>query len=552
MALNPTKKTVKKPRNIRLGGVKPYRSKPWIVSATLAALFLASTLGYAKNPNDFTLYLTTDATNRYGGNVMLNLGSMGVEELPEFLSRSGDDKNTEILPKAGPIEVIIVVPKGASPEARKEFVGQIRREMKKRYPTAQFTIRESFVDLKADIAALETQRAQLLKLQKQAYSDPKAVALAGQLEKVINDGIEEDRQLEKSWIRRSANKLNETHPYNTVIAARVIALTKFSVASYVLISRYGINPISLMLGALAGGISAMFGYNAKRWSEFCTTHQFPWFKDSMPVKFYNKRGWLKSATINFIRSLGLDYGLPELAYLSHQNSKGKPVESPNRLAFFAEGLGITIPEIVLDGLMDDAARALELKGVLNHQSRSYLLWGIGLIDTVMHGFFRAGAVRAAYITAAISWGTKLALWGSSKLLGPKSKRFIFISDQVSNEKTAQLIENRENFFAYLAGLGKTIIQATANKKAGRFSVSDREMIIQQLGLEESWNLALTPEQIQRIEEDSKLTQKEFAEMLNLRDTDRDVVNSLWGFRSRNLGKCFDPIAACTEALTSPQ
>lgn len=522
---------------------------------TLAAVFWSGICS-AADPNSFTLYLTTNAENRYGGNVVINVGSMTVDELPRFVQPTSDVREARkaLLPSVSePIEVVIVVPKGAAEDVRAGFIRQIRTAMARKYPNAVFNIRESFVDTQADRAALEEQRAELNDLRAgivpASPQSPEALRLADKINDSIDAGLEENRRFERSWVKKAAGGLNETHPYNTVIAARVVALTKLATSGFVLISKYGINAMSLVIGGISGGISAAFGYNAKKWSEFCTTHQFPWFKDALPVKLYNKTGWFKSATINLVRSLGLSYMLRELAYLSNQQVKGERVGSPNSLNFFVEGLGLTIPEIVLDGLVDDGVRALELKGVLNHQSRSYVLWTIGLIDTAMHSFFRAGAVKAAYTVAAISWGSKLAVWGASKLLKPVQKRFIFISDGVSSEKTGEIVENRGNFLAYLASLGKGIFQGVANRRAGKFSVSDKEMVLQQLGLSEAWNLALSPAEVDRIKNDASLTQAEFEKMLNLRDTDREIVNSMWKNRERQLGQSLRLLDMCEAALT---
>ena len=504
----------------------------------VATLF-SSISSFAKDPNSFSLYLTTNAENRYGGNIMINVGSMPMSEIPETLLPASDE----------PVEVVVVVPKGAPAESREEFIGQIRTAMNSKYLHARYNIRESFVDVDAEIATYQEQQAELEKMKPGIIPGTDADKLEQRAEKEIAAGIEEDKQFKRSWFNRAVGSLNSTHPYNTVIAAKVVALTKLATSSIVLLSRYGINPVSLVIAGISGGVAAMFGYNAKAWSEWSTSHEFPWLKDNLFVRTYNRLGWFKSATINLIRSAFTAYVLRELAYLSHQTVNGKPVDSPNTGMYAWETLGLSVPEVVLDGLLDDGARSLETKGVLNHQSRSYILWTIGLIDTTMHAFFRAGAVNTAYTVAVVSWASKLAVWGTSMVLKANPKRFVFISNDIGEEKTAKLTESK-NVFGYLAGLVKNLAQSISNSRAGKFSESDEDMVKQDLGLGETWNLALPSEKLERIQRDPTLTQKEFVKMLNLKDTDRSIVNSLWNLRNQKLNHDFNPVQACAEALAS--
>ncbi len=522
---------------------------------------------YAKD--GYSVYLTSSAQNRYGGDIMLDVGSFEPGELPDLFDQFDSGNGQSLLPKSDePVEVIVIVPRGASRERREELAGRVRSEVQARYPNMKLRIRESFVDLNSDRQAMREQREALLEAAEAVPDDSPQEAQIQKALQSVEEGLKDNENLRKSWFTRVRERsglitaaVNETHPYNTIIAARAVAIGKFSVSGFVIVGKYGLNWSSAGIGAVAGGVAAAFGYNAKRWSAWCTKHTFPWLQDWSPVKFYNRTGWLKSANINLWRSLGISYVLRYLAYLSEQTvlnqktGEREEVDSPNSLEFLFGGLGLTIPEIVLDGFMDDGFRALELKGRFNHQSRSYGLWLISVVDTFMHALFRANATEWAYKVAVVSWGLKVGVAVAGKYLPAVPRRFVFISEDIGTEKTAELHENRRNFFTWLASLGSTLAESIRNRAKGVFSVSDQEMVKWHFGLEETWNLNLSPEERERIHTDRSLSQTEFERILRLGDEDRTVRNDLWRIRNENLvspgsltsGKSLPQM--CVEALT---
>ncbi len=561
-----------------------------------AVLFLASPLKADPKGKGFTVYLTTEGTNRYGANIMVDAGEMNVEDMPTLFDEFNTSNGVSVLPASNePVLVVVVVPKGASIETRKAFEKQVRDVVGARYPNMQLEIQESFVDLDADSKVLEDQLADVHAVQPKLAPGSIEADVADIVEAKIQTGLVENEQFRLSWFGKARNRvgrsvrtvarasrhpfaateavavgaamavyngsgqvvgwLNRSHPYNVVVAARLVALAKFTTSGMVILTKYGLNPTSAAIAAIAGGVGAAFGYNAKKWSNFCTSHTFPFFKEFWPVALYNRTGWFKSANINFFRSLGISYVLRSLAVASGQTIVGSDgerhgVPSPNSWDFLFGGLGLTIPEVWLDGLMDDSMRALELKGLLNHQSRSYILWGVSFIDTTMHSLFRAGAVKGAYAVATVSWGSKLAIWAAGRFLPAGPKRFVFVSEDVSKQANAVLHADEQKklkeaqaagqvvkgpgFFRWFARLVSDSVQEMKNWHSGKFTLSDHTMVLQNFGLDEVWNLNLKDEQKKRIEADPSLTRAEFVKWLNLMDADVSVVRAVWSARNHDV------------------
>lgn len=513
-------------------------------------LFIVCTFTYASASDEtFSIYLAGPQTDRYGANVTINAGSMPISDLNKFITTGPLENQAQ---RNDIIDVIVVVPRGATLESRSRFQNQIREQLQSAgYSRLKFQIRESFVDLEEDAQTLLEEKAKFEELQKHLPPQSQAATSAEKAISIIEQGLSDDQVMASNWglhLKSLAGypfqKLNNSHPYKTVIAARVVAVSKLSISAALILGKYGLNLSSALIAALSGGVAAAFGYNAKKWSSWCTTHQIPWFKNFAPMRAYNQTGWFKSAHINWWRSMGLSFIYKGLAHLTNQQSHGVQVPSPVSTEFLVSGLGLTIPEIVLDGLMDDGARALELKARINHQTRSYLLWIVGMIDTTMHGFFRANATKAAYMTAAVSWGAKLAIWGTSKLLSPHPRRFIFVSDKISSQAQAKLVEDKSSFFSFLRSLGTSITSSIRNLRSGKYSESDRTMVLQDLGLGEEWQIALNESDLQKIHYSKELTQSEFSKLLNLNDSDPKIVDALWNERNARLG---DPSWSLWEA-----
>lgn len=522
----------------------------------LATLFSSAVFAESKG---LTLFLSTSHANRYGGQIMLDAGELKIDEIPDFMATLDPQTSGAVLPASNaPVEVSVVVPKNAPLSYRQEFLGEVSAAIQTRYPQAKFKLVESFVDLEADAAALLETQADIKARQSQPGLSARDAKILEAAQTEVTEGLKDDQALCESWFRNSCptyfKHFNRAwsavrHPYNTVIAARAVALTKFGVSVSVTISKYGLNPVSALIAVAQGGIAATFGYNAKSWSEWCTSHQFPFFKESLPVSWYNRTGWFKSATINFFRSLGLSYVFRTIAHESGQTVNGRTVETANSFEFLFQGLGLTIPEIVLDGLMDDGARALELRGRINDQGRKYLLWGISMIDTVMHTAFRAGAINVAYSAAAVSWGTKLGVWGAGKLLKQRAARFIAISSEL-NQTTSGRAVSAKNFIGYLFGAG--IPDAIMNRVRNQFTVTDRTMVEQDLGIDETWKLSLSESDLARLRTDRNLSEADLRKILNLKDSEPDLVKAMMSYRSARLmakDETFTAAELCNAALT---
>lgn len=509
-----------------------------------------------------TVVVSTNRTDRYGVQIMLDGGTIPLKDVPEFFSKlhasapSGDAS----------VQVIVVVPKNAPQHYRDQFLLEIRQTIDARYPNAQYEIHESFVDLNADALTLLEKRAEVEKMKAQPGLTEAQQDLLVYAEEQIEVGLKEDQRLCESWFQSSCSKFFAyfnpalkalNHPYNSVVAAHAVAMTKFGISSVVTLSKYGINPTSVMIATLQGGITAAFGFNAKSWSQWCTSHEFPFLKETAAVQWYNRNGWFKSANVNFLRSMGLNYVMRMLAYWTGQETGGRPVETANSAEFMMGAMGIALPEVYLDGLMDDGLRALELKGRLTDQNRRYLLWGISFIDTAMHTLFRTGNVNAAYAVATAGWTLKSAVWAAGKYAPAKENRIVFISDFVGTkpEKAPpKVTENRlqfiTNFLWYLTGVGG-VSSELLNRINGTFMVSDDQLVRRDLGITELVTAGgLSLENLARIKSDPNLSKKDLSEILNLKDADPKIVEAILEYRNRLLkdAQTVDPISLCAHAL----
>lgn len=516
--------------------------------------------------------VSSERLDRYGAQILVDGGAMPVSGIPELLSKfdsvGGIGQRNAGLPDASqPVQAIVIVPKNAPLSYRQEFLTQIKSALATHYRNVKYEIHESFVDLDADAAALWEQRYELNRLRNQPDLTQAQVALLELADNQVEQGLSDDQAVCESWFRQRCSQFFRffdprrsriNHPYNSVIAAHAVAMTKFGISSVVTLSKYGVNVSSVLISAVQGAITAAFGFNAKAWSQFCTSHEFPFFKETLPVKFYNRHGWLKSANINLLRSLGLSYIMRMAAYWSGQTVAGRPVETANSLDFFVQGMGIALPEIILDGLVDDGTRALELKGYLSDQNRKYLLWAISFIDTTMHTLFRIGNVEGAYAVATVSWVAKAGVWLTARHLRAKQNRFFIVSDLISEQPVNPQPAARSgraltNFLWYVSGVGGITLELR-NRLHGKYRVSDAEMVRQNYGLTERVTPGtLSDADLERLRSSPDLTKEDLRRMFSLRDSDPDIVDAMFEYRNRLLKDkaAIDPMAMCAYGLTEP-
>lgn len=547
------------------------------LALSIVLFFVAGAVNAETSTDGISLLLSTRVQNRYGGSIMLDAGKMRIQDIPSLFAHLEIQNDKSILPQSQQkIEIVVVVPRNAPLSYREKFLQEIHSAISSQYPNAQYKLVESFVDINADSEVLLAQQQAIDELQKNPKLKPVDQQILAAAENELTEGLKENQNLCESWFKKSCSRYYKyfnkawkdlKHPYNTVIAARAVAATKFGISVSVTLSKYGISPYGALMSVLQGGLMAMtdfnyagglialaqggvaaaFGYNAKSWSEWCTSHQFPYFKESLPVKFYNRTGWFKSASINFVRSFGLSYVFRMLAYSSGQTVNGQAVETANTWEFVKDGLGvITIPEIILDGLMDDGLRALEQRGIINDPGRKYLLWAISMIDTVMHTGFRANDMNMAYSAAFASWGAKTSVWIAGKLLKQRTQRFVVLSNLLNDKKQGQEISVK-NFLGYILGAG--IPTALSNRINEEYTVLDRTLVEQDLGVDEVWQMNPSAKDLDRLRNDSTLSETEFREILNLKDTDSVIVNKMLEYRKNRLNTNYSVLDMCKAALT---
>jgi hypothetical protein len=559
---------IHKPKKQR---VRDMKSPLLLLAVTFFALSAAAHNEVLTSESGARVYFPVKQVDRYGAQIMIDGGQMPLAELPLLIEKfdSVEKANGQIvsaLPgQSDPMQIIVIVPKNAPDRYRREFLTQIKSTLSARFPNSRYEVQESFVDLDEDAKALLEARASLRALTASGALSPEQLALAEQADREIESGLASDQALCESWFNKMCPRFfrhfnrklqRANHPYNTIIAAHAVALTKFGISASVTLSKYGVNVSSVGIAAVQGAITAAFGFNAKAWSQWCTAHEFPFFKESFPVQFYNRHGWLKSANINLMRSLGISYIMRMLAYWSGQTANGKPVETANSLDFFIQGLGITLPEIVLDGMVDDALRSLELGGHIRDSDRNYLIWGISFIDTAMHTFFRTGNVEAAYTASVFSWAAKLAVLLAAKALKAKENRLFIVSDLVRDVPVNPPVNLRTgglagigNFLSYLFGGG--VYLEWQNRVSQKFSVSDLALFKKHFGLTELVTPAGLPQEtLRRLRTDPDLSKEDLRNILELRDLDPKILDAIYSYRLRRLkdGKVLEPMEMCAAGL----
>jgi hypothetical protein len=522
--------------------------------------------------NNFSVFMTTNLEGNMRTPMLINVGSHRVDEFHKVIGEFRTDRGESILPdKNETVDVIIIVPKGAPEESREDLKRQIAAQMKEHYPKAKYEIKESFVDLEEDKAALEDLRGELNEARQKIPPGTGWEQMAKMADQSVTDGLEENRKLKEAWWKKLTpsrlvggllNRAASTHPYATEPATLIIGMVKFGIAFTTVLTRYGDiggplwkNAAALGLAVLAGGVSYVFGYNAKAWRKITTEHIFPWMKDSPLVKFYNRSPALKSAHINFWRSLVITWTLRMLAAATKQTTydlEAKmrlPVEYPLSLNWFATALYVSLPEVALDGNMEAAMRALEEKGRLNHQSYTYLFQAIALIDTTMHALIRSNLNGPARVASTVSIASKLGVISVARWSPPGRKRIVFVSDQISTEKTADYAVVRGQGFAKF--LGSQITTAVKGFKGigeQEFPVSDRDLVARDNSLEHAWKFGLSSTDMDTVLNDPSLTIDQFRTKLGLGDLSRDALQAFWKVRNDYRGKGMSLPRVCAEAL----
>jgi len=534
----------------------------------LLPLLFLSLLSHASSADDhaFTVHFASGEKNRMGGNVMLKVGNVEGSQIDSFLLDFDKENGGTALPKAKQtIEVVVIVPKGASQKKRREMVAQIMSAMSKRYPQIKLTVQESFVDAQEDREVME---GHLAEIQIQKEKTPDGTVAEDILDKALEQaeqGIRENEEFVRNWSddpKPNPRWYTGRHPYTRVVLAQMVALGKFGISSTVLATRFGFPPWSITQAALGlvrgwsaagiaglnGFVGAFFGYYGASYDAWCSTHVFPFFRSHPLVKLYNGLPELKSASINLFRSLGITYIIRTAAWLSGQiehkiNLNWNPfgidlipgdlTASPYSLSFFFAALLIAAPEVVLDGFFGAGGRALQVKGYTSFNTRSMLFWVCSYVDAFMHTMLRANQVSAAFYALAVGTTNKFVVWAAGRFLPNKHPRFVFISDEIGTKPVAPKTNLGVvgNFTRWL--FLDTFIQMV-NAKRGQFNLADVAMVEENCGLRESWNLKLTPADRRRYERDPSLTLNEFANLLHLNDTDHSQVSFLWEVRAINL------------------
>lgn len=550
----------------------------------LSLVLLGALVSFSVFAKDgISLTLSAEGENRYGGKIQINVGQVQPSEIDEIFQDFTDEDGRSLLADSEkPFRLILVVPKGVPEEEIKEFTRVATEPFYRRYPKLSLVVEHSFVDLDADDRALDEAERHLNELKGKGIRSAQADSLEAIIEESIRRGREDNRNLRTSWMK----KLNATHPYNTLIVANAVALTKFAAGGMVMISKYGLNVSSALISFASGSVSAFFGYNAIDWSNLCTGHQIPfWNARSLsehheqirsergmgaaedfarrfhlgfvrifekPIQLYNRTGWFKSATVNTLRSVGLAYIFRLLAFQTGQTIKGVPVESPNSLMFFGLAIGLALPEVIWDGFMDDGARGAQLKKRINHQSRSYMQWGIGIVDTFMHGLFRTGLPLQAYIAMAVSVGSKVVLWRYGKTTAPEVTEALGVHELVRRDRESPVrtfipdikipnfrrlswtLRQVVNLALYAPSRITLLIKAALERATGKFALSDFELVHRQHSTDEAWNLNLTEEDLHRLRTDTELKLEEFEKMLNLKDGHQEMRQVMWNYRQKSV------------------
>lgn len=559
-----------------------------------ALVFAHSSVTSADDLQGFELYLSTKVKNNSSA-MTVRVGDIDIDHLDGVMDSFETPEGETILPAdAKNIQVVIVVPLGTPVDIRNKTKERIGAAVAKRFPKMQVTVQESFVDMQKDEEALRARRTALAEIITQIRSgapgERETLELA---DTVLAFAQQENERFLRSW---RPNNLGIHHPFNRYIGARVIAATKLGISFTLVLTKYGLNAGSLLVGTVSGSIAAIFGYNANAWSEFCAHHSIPALP-AAPMKgpegeplgtaAYLTRGaynvavpwnpvvggiwnvlrypynkWMpaegKSATVNLIRTFGVDFIVRGLAHATGQVSLNRtsgeyePVKSPISWEFLQFGGVLNTLELIGDAAMDAGSSRSERKRHYTALTRSYFLWIIGLMDTAWHNLFRIQANEWALGIGLVSFGCKISLWGIS-MLPERGPRFTFISDAISQDVGYEDIK-KPGFLGYFANMFGNISRSIANSMAGRYSVSDRVLVGEHLGgrLEEAIQLQLDPARMERLANDPALERADFVSWLNLKKVRTSLVNQLWDFRNAHLNEGLTPATLCAGALANPQ
>ncbi len=523
----------------------------------LSVLFLLISLGgYCAESAKLNLLVSTKAQTHNGGSIQLNLGETNLDSLGSTLDAFNTADGTALVDGSTPVEVIVVVPKEASEEAIRAFCTQVVSSIQTRYPRMQLVLKRAYKDLQSEEAIFAQIEGDVARQLSMGAPNTQDVAIAKIVNQAIASGRSEIQNLRRSWfliptLKRlgaaAINKVNDSHPYNTLIAANLVALGKFGAAGTVMVSKYGLSLSSVLLGFASGTVSASFGFNAKQWSRIGTEHVIPFAKDHPVIKWYNQTGWFKSTHLNIWRSVALSWLFRWLAFLSGQEIEGTAIADPTNLLFLSQALRLAVPECFLDGVMDQGTRSLEQKGIINHQTRTYLLLGVGLNDTFMHGCFRTGLEEAALAALMVGSTAKIAIGWAGRDIPAGPARFVVQHGSLAEQSAPtssnhtqtprtqrEIVRQLRGAFLYVPTRVAALFQALANRVTGNFPVSEATLQTWDLGTDESWNLDLTPEQLDRIATDPELPRSEFENMLKVGDSDRALMNIFWTLRQERL------------------
>lgn len=440
-----------------------------------------------------------------------------------------------------PMEFIVVVPKGAAAEYVESFVHETKQAFAAQLGEhSNVRVKVSYIDIERTLQDHDSIQAELTEGLARETDATQREAM--QTARAISEEEETHfKTWRDTWYGRGFLWLNERNPVNRSKAASIVATLKIGISASTILSRYGLSDLgagallmamvsaqfqtvidhtqwsTLGIAALSGGTAAAFGYYATEFSQWCQNHKlaftrrFPWLEKIPGVRFYNNTPEVKSMAINFVRSTGIAYVLRLMAHYSGQVSvkTGETAASPNTWLFLTESLGLTAGELTADAWLDVGLRKLTQKNYTNYAARSYLLWAIGLIDTSMHAFFRAGETATAYMIGGVSASLKGTLYMLGRNLKPLDRKIVVISGQIPRNST------------------------------------DFDYVVKQYSLTESLNINMESERVQRLGAQSSVA--DFAAALDMKHL---PIQEVAAIRQRFFTNGHNIVHAC-EALTAP-
>lgn len=417
------------------------------------ALFLLSSgvRSESQSAQKIHLYFHTNAINpETGGHFAIDAGTFpSFQDATESFRYYADGDAKSALPDSHTqnLQLIVVVPKGTAPEHVEQFKNEALTHFAPE-PRLGLTLKvETFeVDTEPQIQQLLL-ADNFLKDVSKDEQNPEARENIAQVRRVTQQEIQGIKQWREGWLRNTKAFFN--NPEHLKKSAVTVASIKATVSMVTVVSKYGVNASSIGIGLLMGGISAAFGYHAVHYSDFCQHHklflsrQFPWLEKFPPIKYYNDSPNLKSFAINFVRSVGLSYVAKVLAALSGQSFVKNGVTvyaaNPNHgWDFLRESFGLGTLELVGDMFADTGSRKLTQKGVITHTQRNYILWSIGLIDTLMHSFFRINMTQAAFITGTVSGILKMTVKLTGDRARVRDRKIMVVSGALADKETGKL------------------------------------------------------------------------------------------------------------------